>query len=793
MSNQKNHQSKLEEEMVSLGRSRYQHKLKRAKETSLESTTGVGQHLLAEAIESMGEALKEWLKRHRAYPLLKDIPVKVASGLTARCILDCISIERKIASTAVTIGRLLEDELKFRKIKSEEPALWNQINRVLDRYKSQSTKSKFINKTLKFHELVVPSWSREEAASVGLTCIELLRQSTGIIEVVTRRDPKGRSYTVVRPTDDLMEWMKNAHEYRESLNPVWLPTVERPVDWNNPFIGGYHSLEIRRRPLVKTLDKEYLEELGLHEMPEVYSAINHVQSVPYSVNKSGLEDLIHCWDNNFPVDGVPAHDDAPVPNKPSDISTNEESRRQWRKQAARIHFDNERQKSKRLQVMKAINLAKKFRNDSLYFVRQLDFRARGYPQPYFLQIQGPSYVQSLLRFARGQALTESGARWLYVHAASKWGLDKTSYDSRFQWTEDNIELVRRIGDSPIENKEWMDADDPWMFKEACVEIAAMHREGSSFLSTLPLSLDATNQGLQLYTMMLLDEVGAASVNVVDGEVPQSVYKNVAGKVEQKLRLDDNPYAQQWLTFGVDAKATKRPTMTLVYGSTFFSCRGYVAEWFYSRLKAGSANVFGDETYRPCNYLAKLVWASIDEEVRAAKIGMDWLRAVAQLFIEHRIVPRWFTPLGFPVKMFYENTNKYAVKTLVGGVLRQHRLRIPNGKTNKRKTVNSICANAVHSMDGFGGLAGHIVNKAAVRGIVDIRDQHNSLAVHASDVDVMQQCIRESTVEIFSENQLEILATQFQALLPSGVSLPELPKRGSLNIEDVLQSKYYFNM
>jgi len=787
--------------MVSLGRDRYHHKVKRAKETSLESTTGVGQHLLAESIELMSEALKSWIqsaksspgKRHRAYPLLKDLPLKVVAGLTARCILDCISIERKIASTAVSIGRLLEDEMKFRRIRDEEPALWNQINRVLDRKKSQKTKSKFINNTIRFHELVIPTWSREEAASVGLTCIELLRQSTGIVETITRRDPQGRSYTIVRPTDELMEWMKNAHEYRESLNPVWLPTVETPVDWNNPYIGGYHSMAFRRRPLVKTLDKAYLEELGECEMPAVYAAINHVQRVKYVVSKESLSHLGHCWDNGYPVDGLPSFEDEPIPNKPPDISSNKEARRAWRKKAARVHFNNERQKSKRLQVIKVINLAKKFIDDEISFVRQLDFRARGYPVPYFLQTQGPDYVQSVLRFKEGKRMTDSGTMWLYIYAASRWGLDKSSYVDRLKWAEENIDFIRRIGDSPNENKEWMDADEPWLFKEACVEIADMHNTGGSFISTLPISLDATNQGLQIYIMMLLDEVGAPSVNVVDGPHPQSIYKNVAAAVIRNLQKDSNPYADAWIKFGVDASATKRPVMTQVYGSTFFACKNYTAEWFYTLLQSGRENPFGEETYKPCNYLAKVIWASIDEEVRSARVGMGWLRSCSQLFVEHGVTPRWTTPLGFPVKMYYENTNKYAVKTLVGGVLRQHRLRLPNGKTNKRKTINAICANFVHSIDGYGGLLGMIVNMAASRGIKSIKDIHDSIGVLPTDVDEMQSCIRESTVELFSDNQLEILGYQLESQLPPGVSLPTLPERGNLNIEDVLRSKYYFNV
>ena len=798
--NKRNSQSKLEEEMVSLGRDRYHHKVKRARETSLESTTAVGQHLLAESIDLMTEALKNWLsvastapgRRHRAFPFLNEIPPKVTAALTARCVLDCISIERKITSTAVLLGRLLEDELKFRKVRDEEPALWSQINRVLDRYKSQKTKSKFINRTIKFHEIVVPQWSRKEAASVGLTCIELLRQSTGIIETVNRSDSHGRTHTSIRPTDDLMDWMRKSHEYKETLNPVWLPMVESPIEWNNPYLGGYQSLSFRRRPLVKTHDKAYLEELAQSDIPLVYEATNLLQQTSYRINGRSLELLRHCWDRGLPIGGLPSIEDDPVPNKPSDIGSNKESRRKWRKAAARVHFENERQKSKRLQVMKVLNLSDKFVNDLLWFVQQLDFRARGYPVPYFLQTQGPSFVQTLLDFSEGKRLDDTGVQWLYVYVASKWGLDKETYADRVRWTEDNMELIRRVGQFPKEEMAWTDADAPWHFQRACAEINGLHEQGGDFLSTLPVSVDATNQGHQIYVLLLRDEIGAILTNVLPGDFPRDLYGEVANIVIQKLMASTNKYAVLWLNFGVTRKTTKRPTMTLVYGSTLFSCRTYTADWFYDQLKSGATNPFGDETYRPCNFLAEIIWDSIGEAVTAARTGMDWLRQCAQVMVDNDVVPRWSTPLGFPVKMHYENTNKYAVKTLVGGTLRNHRIRIPNGSTNRRKTVNSICPNYVHSLDGLGGLLGLALHLAKQRGVTSVRGQHDSVGVHASNVQDIQECLREATVQIFETNQLIMLARQFDALLPSGVSLPPLPEMGQLNVSDVLRSKFYFN-
>ena len=217
----KHNQQRLEQEMIDLGQKRYWKRVRRAKETNLESTTSVGQHLLANSVAELTDAIKRWIKdakaapgrRHRALEHMEMLPADVIAGLTARCVLDCISTERKIVSTANNIGRILEHEIRFRQLKEEHPSLWTQIQRSLDKYKSAETKSRFVNKTLKYHDLVMHSWDRKVSISVGLTCIELMRQSTGVIDVVTRKDPRGKSYTSVVPSDDLLKWLKDSHSY----------------------------------------------------------------------------------------------------------------------------------------------------------------------------------------------------------------------------------------------------------------------------------------------------------------------------------------------------------------------------------------------------------------------------------------------------------------------------------------------------------------------------------------------------------------------------------------------------
>ena len=169
-----------------------------------------------------------------------------------------------------------------------------------------------------------------------------------------------------------------------------------------------------------------------------------------------------------------------------------------------------------------------------------------------------------------------------------------------------------------------------------------------------------------------------------------------------------------------------------------------------------------------------------------------MKESARILLENGVTPRWSTPLGFPVKMHYENTNKYTIKTLVSGVLRQHRLRIPNGDPNTRKTVNAMCPNFIHSLDGVGGLLGAILNRCLVEDIKEVLAVHDSLSVLATEVRHVHNLVREETVRLFEGNPLEILKFQLTVLLPPGVELPTLPRQGDLCISEVLNSPYYWN-
>ena len=795
-------QRKVNQEMETLGKSRYWNRVNKAKELGLESTTDVGQRLLSECVGRLDKSIKKWIsnaekkpgRRHRAYEYLTQLPTAMTAAITAQAVLDCISQNRKIVSTATQVARLLQDEVQFRFLKEEHQPLWQAANRVLSSGASYSRKAKFLKNSARSVGIVPPSWDKKDMVQVGLVCIELMRESTGIIDIVTRTNIMGKSVTLVRPTDDLMAWLKNAHKSGEILRPVYLPMVETPLDWKKPANGGYGMIFHRNRPLIKHRTKNYMKTLESVGMPNVYSAINALQRTAYRINEPILDVVQHCWDNGLNIEGIPSNGELLLPTKPKDIDTNQESRRQWRKDAARAHFENERHQSKRLQIAKILYLADRFKGQRIWYPRQLDFRGREYPIPYYLQPQGPDISKSLLLFDQSKPIRDdSDAAWLAIHVANTYGNDKLPFADRIKWVKDNDEWIRSIGQYPKDITDWASADKPLQFLAACMEWGQFRRAGFGYESRLPVSMDATTQGLQIYSLLLRDPVGGMATNCLPREAPNDIYGQVADVVKAKLAASSDQYAAKWLAFGIDRKTTKRQTMTLPYGSTFFSCRSYTTEWFYEQIKKnGKMNPFNEESYKPCAFLASIIWESIGEVVQSSRLCMAWLQEIAQLCMEHKVSPTWWTPNGFLIDMRYEQTDAVNVKTAIGRKIRQHQLRVANGKLDSRKTKNAIAPNFVHGLDGLGGLLGVTVNMAVANNVSSIRPTHDEIAVLAADAGMMSSCVREATVKLFSEEILEDFSSQISALLPKSVECPPVPPKGTLDIRDVLKSDYYFS-
>lgn len=791
-------QKDLDIEMVELGKERYWAKVNRARETEVETYAPVAKRLLGESILKLKEAIEEWMvysqtgpgRKHRVLPFFELLPLDLMAALTARTVLDGISQRRTLTSISVRLGQYLEDEYRFRKIQEEEPKLWAALFDTVSKQGGYVSKRRYIHKTAKAAGVVLPRWSTKDTCAIGLVLIELMRTSTGLIDIETFCNMFGRSTTTVQATDDLMEWLKESHAIHEILKPVFLPMVEKPMPWQSIYIGGYNSDSVRRRPLVKSYDKGYLQDLNEISMPKVFKAIEHIQNTGWEVVSGVHETMKYCFESNLPIGGLPNNQDQELPTKPIDWD-DEEEQKQWRRAAASIHKMNYQDRSKRLQLSKVLYLCDKFKDTEMCFPQQLDFRGRTYPIPQYLQPQGADWAKANLQFSRGKPLkTQDDADWLAFQCANTWGLDKKPIYDRLNWVWSNEQLFRDILEDPLGCTEWSNADKPWQFLGAAQDLGGFLKHGFGHISKTPVAQDASNQGLQIYAMLLRDPESAHYTNVTPSEIPQDLYQIVADNVIKRLLESDNDYASLWLAFGVTRKTTKRQTMVLPYGSTKQSCKDYTVLWFKEQVMRGHRdNPFGTEIYKPCIFLSDLIWDAIGDSVKSARMGMDWLRSVARICMDHKVNPMWSVPSSFFVKQLYEKQAVYEVKTSIGDKIRRHRLQRGRGEASARKNINGICPNYVHSLDAC--LMMMTVNLAAYNGVDQFAMVHDSYATTAADAGVLSTCLRTATVQLFSQDLLEDFSKQITALLPIGVTLPDIPYVGGLDIEQVLDSQYYF--
>lgn len=794
-------QSKLDKEMVELGKQRYNNRTEKAHRIAAESNTIPGRMLLNRCTTELADAIKIWLakassgpgRRHRCVPYLSQLDPEKIAVIASKVVIDALSTERMLTGTCIAVGRAVEDEVLLADLAENNPDFLRTVQKKTFKRVGQKFKRRFAREAAKAVDLVTKRWSKADALAVGLLLIEMLAERTGIVEILTKLNPRGRRYCIIQPSKDIRHWVRSCHEYHESLEPMFLPMIERPLEWNNPWIGGYASMEWKPRPLVKSRSKAYQESLSSLSS-NVYNAVNFVQNTPWVVDPAIVSLVKECWKEGLAVDGLPPSRDEELPTKPTDIDTNQDARRQWRKAAAKIHFLNESYESQRLLTLKALFIAEKMQPfKAIWFPHQLDFRGRGYPLPLFLHPQSVSYAKAMLRFANGKPLHTDAEQFpLYVHVANKFGIDKLPLKDRVAWVEGNRKTIEQVAKDPWSNRFWLEADEPFAFVAACRELNDLWKTGNGFISSLPIAMDATTQGLQIYSMLLRDPIAAQATNVLPSDKPGDPYNYVAEKVMIRLINSNDPMAEKLFKFGIDRSTTKRQTMTLPYGLTLHSCIGYTREWLEEKMRKTGENPFGLETYKPVAFLGKVIWESIGDVVGSAQRGMDFIRGCMGVLIDHDVTPHWNTPLGFPVRMRYENYDVVTVSTRIGAKAKVLSIRQENGKQSKRKALNGGPANFIHSMDGFGGLLGHTVNMCAANGIAHLGCVHDQILCLSGDYMMTSSCVRQATIDIFSRDLLKEFREGVLTMLPSSANLPELPEYGSLDVTRVKDSDYYFN-
>lgn len=795
-------QNEVEKEMAELGVARYRTKLAKARDKQLETTLPIGRRLLSHYLSPYQDEIRQWIKqakvkpgkRHQAVEFLELLNIDVAAALAARSILDGVAHRKLFTRLCMQVASMIEDEVRYNTLRDTDKGLWDELYNRTSQYHGYKTKRRHIVNAMGKVDHSFKPWSQKDKMKVGVVLVDLFARVTGLIEIVNRLTIFHKTRTEVHASESCMKMLRESHERDETMAPVYLPCVERPKDWTSATDGGFYSKDLHKRVLIKTYDRKYLSEIEASEMPMVFEAVNAIQGTPFKINEKVLAVFEHFWENNIEAADLPTREDEELPAKPVDIDTNEEARKLWRRAAAAVRDQNARTRSERIMLSKVLWIAKKYKGSPLFFTSQLDWRSRQYPVSLSLTPQGPSLCKGLLLFNDGKKIQgDTAEAWLAIAVANAFGHDKLSFEDRVAWVNANVEMLLSIADDPYTNTEWMDADSCWEALAGCYELQGYNADPENFVSCLPIHQDATQSGLQILSLLLRDPEGAAATNCTPAEHPQDLYQAVADSVIRQLEdlaKAHNSIAEFWLDFGITRSACKRPVMVRAYGSSHHSCFEYTRDWYQDQSKKNGKELPLGNTWTPCLFLSKIIWKAMEETISGAMTAMDWFKEVAQVCCDNDIPIRWTTPVGFPVKQRYTKWNSKVVKTRIGDKVRQHNLRVETDKLDFRKMTNSLSPNFVHSLDAAAMFA--TVNIAKTHGVSSFAMVHDSFACPAQDASVLAGSIRAAYASMFESDLLAEFRDEVQAYLPAGVTLPELPEYGDLNVNLLLESDYFFN-
>lgn len=605
-----------------------------------------------------------------------------------------------------------------------------------------------------------------------------------------------------------------------------LPMVCKPRPWEGSDDGAYllYKTNIVRTTPGENLQPAYIEAaLESHGLEQVREGLNILGTTGWCINREVFDVMLEAWNSGEGVGNLaPLEPNLPLPPRPSP-EEGPRAAREWHRRTREIENQRTGYHSVRCFQNFQMEIARAYRNEEFYLPHNLDFRGRAYPLPPYLNQMGADNVRSLLLFSEAKPLGESGLRWLKVQIANLAGFDKASISEREQFAMDHLDDILDSANKGLHGKRWwLEAEDPWQCLAACCELRNALRESdpTQYLSRLPIHQDGSCNGLQHYAALGGDAIGAQQVNLEPSDRPSDVYTGVAEFVKEKVAHEaaqGDPIAQG-LEGKITRKIVKQTVMTNVYGVTFIGAMRQVRKQLIDHYPSLSDHL----KMQGSTYIARKIFEALSTMFTGAHDIQYWLGACANRITQslsgdqieafakeamtgkqpNRLRQRagsdeglkskagsginktlaeqftttviWTSPLGLPVVQPYRTRKARRVDTSLQS------LSIVDGSISSvvshRKQLQAFPPNFIHSLDATHMLLSAIACRKAGLSFSAV---HDSFWTHASDVDSMNQILREAFVRMHSDDVIKRLAEEFKVRYGNNLFLARVEKSSKI--------------
>jgi DNA-directed RNA polymerase len=699
---------------------------------------------------------------------------------------------------AYSIGKMVYSEAALQALHESNPELLWMLTRDLDRRGSvqETARCKVLLRAAQNAGIEVPKWDKLTVEGVGNSLYWLLLQSGMIVEGASQYRGGRATYREVLLSDAVLDSITSIKGFVAESSPVTCPTIEPPKPWTALNEGGFHGAMRRTVPFAVTTTPAARPLVREAAMPVFYKAINAAQATGYRINARVLEVASQFVADQRPVGEYLGNVVGEKPPRESWFDTekdNWDARQhdqftQWKALARDWYTRRKLHRTSVGRVYNAIRQAREFlSHPHLYFVHFADTRGRLYAVSGGVTTQGTDLQKALLEFDVAKPLdTAEAVEWFLRHGPNTYGVDKVSREDQLAWVQQHRTAALACASDPLDAEFWQRADSPFRFLAWCLEYAEFVKSPYTFASRLPIGMDGTCNGLQHFSALLRDSLGAAATNLVPAARPQDIYSEVATATLKRIvsaPLDEHGYKAGWVRLGVARAVMKRPVMTTPYGVTRRTATQYVADDYlgthpdppWPRRRHIDA----------ANWMMEHGWPAIADVVVAARKGMDWLHKATTKAVKGvgGVVLSWRVPSGFKAHQSYSVLDTVRIDTVVYGH-RQIRVGVEKDEADLARHRAGMAPNFIHSMD-----ASHLhltCARATDEGISHLMMVHDDYATHAADCPKLATILREEFVRMYTEHDpLADFATDHPTAGPP-------PEKGPLDIGVVRDSLYFFN-